>query len=65
MLGYMLLCTQKLNVCVIHDIQRLNVSDVLCVCRNNLGQWEKISRGEAEDIVPSRPCDSGPVKVDN
>lgn len=35
------------------------------VCRENLGQWEKISRGEVEDVVPSRPYDSGPVKVDN
>ena len=34
-------------------------------CRENLGQWEKIARGEVEDIVPSKPLDSGPVKVDN
>ncbi|KAG8000022.1 cAMP and cAMP-inhibited cGMP 3' [Nibea albiflora] len=40
-------------------------SPLLKACKDNLGQWEKISRGEAEDIVPSRPCDSGPVKVDN
>lgn len=42
-----------------------SLMEVFCVYRENLGQWEKISRGEAEDIVPSRPCDSGPVKVDN
>lgn len=40
-------------------------SKVVCVCRENLGQWEKIARGEVEDVVPSRPCESGPVKVDN
>lgn len=33
--------------------------------RENLSQWEKIARGEVEDTVPSRPCESGPVKVDN
>ncbi|XP_013124483.1 cAMP and cAMP-inhibited cGMP 3',5'-cyclic phosphodiesterase 10A isoform X3 [Oreochromis niloticus] len=38
---------------------------LLKACKENLGQWEKIARGEVEDIVPSRPCDSGPVKVDN
>ncbi|GLD68532.1 cAMP and cAMP-inhibited cGMP 3',5'-cyclic phosphodiesterase 10A isoform X1, partial [Lates japonicus] len=40
-------------------------SPLLKACKENLGQWEKIARGEVEDIVPSRPCDSGPVKVDN
>lgn len=38
---------------------------LLKACKENLGQWEKIARGEVEDIVPSRPCESGPVKVDN
>lgn len=40
-------------------------SEVFCVRRENLGQWEKIARGEVEDVVPCRPSDSGPVKVDN
>lgn len=43
----------------------LGLMEVFYVCRENLCQWEKISRGEVEDIVPSRPYDSGPVKVDN
>ncbi|XP_031729480.1 cAMP and cAMP-inhibited cGMP 3',5'-cyclic phosphodiesterase 10A isoform X3 [Anarrhichthys ocellatus] len=38
---------------------------LLNACKENLGQWEKISRGEVQDVVPNRPCDSGPVKVDN
>ncbi|XP_068597463.1 cAMP and cAMP-inhibited cGMP 3',5'-cyclic phosphodiesterase 10A [Brachionichthys hirsutus] len=38
---------------------------LLNACKENLGQWERISRGEVEDIVPSRPSESGPVKVDN
>lgn len=46
--------------------QSLNSTEVVFhICRENLCQWEKISRGEVEDIVPSRPYDSGPVKVDN
>ena len=46
-----------------------------CVFRENLNQWEKIVRGEEEDLVwtpaapsgvePSEEADSGPVKVDN
>lgn len=40
-------------------------NDVFCLCRENLGQWEKIARGEVEDVVPTRTRDSGPVKVDN
>ncbi|XP_068580913.1 cAMP and cAMP-inhibited cGMP 3',5'-cyclic phosphodiesterase 10A isoform X5 [Cebidichthys violaceus] len=40
-------------------------SPLLNACKENLGQWEKISRGEVQDIVPNRPCDPGPVKVDN
>ncbi|XP_071754119.1 cAMP and cAMP-inhibited cGMP 3',5'-cyclic phosphodiesterase 10A [Centroberyx gerrardi] len=48
-------------------------SPLLKACKENLGQWEKIVRGEAEDtalrpsepVEPSRPSDSGPVKVDN
>ncbi|KAA8583938.1 hypothetical protein FQN60_015146 [Etheostoma spectabile] len=40
-------------------------SPLLRACKENLCQWEKISRGEVQDIVPNRPCDSGPVKVDN
>ncbi|XP_039640505.1 cAMP and cAMP-inhibited cGMP 3',5'-cyclic phosphodiesterase 10A isoform X1 [Perca fluviatilis] len=40
-------------------------SPLLRACKENLCQWEKISRGEAQDILPNRPCDSGPVKVDN
>ncbi|KAG7230118.1 hypothetical protein INR49_009838 [Caranx melampygus] len=40
-------------------------SPLLKACKENLGQWEKIARGEVEDVVPSRPCESGPVKVDN
>jgi len=47
------------------DMPSLNVMEVFCVCRENLGQWEKISRGEMQDIVPKRLCDSDPVKVDN
>lgn len=34
-------------------------------CRENLSMWEKIACGEVEDVVPSPPYDSGPVKVDN
>lgn len=48
-----------------HNMLGLNLMEVFYVCRENLCQWEKISRGEVEDIVPSRPYDSGPVKVDN
>ncbi|XP_067380321.1 cAMP and cAMP-inhibited cGMP 3',5'-cyclic phosphodiesterase 10A isoform X2 [Channa argus] len=40
-------------------------SPLLKACKGNLSQWEKIARGEIEDVVPSRPCESGPVKVDN
>ncbi|XP_034040194.1 cAMP and cAMP-inhibited cGMP 3',5'-cyclic phosphodiesterase 10A isoform X6 [Thalassophryne amazonica] len=43
-------------------------SPLLKACRENLSQWEKIVRGEAEDILlrePSHSTDSGPVKVDN
>ncbi|XP_026210260.1 cAMP and cAMP-inhibited cGMP 3',5'-cyclic phosphodiesterase 10A isoform X2 [Anabas testudineus] len=40
-------------------------SPLLKACKENLSQWEKIARGEVEDIVSSRPCESGPVKVDN
>lgn len=43
----------------------LNLTGVFFIFRDNLSQWEKIARGEVEDIVPSRPCESGPVKVDN
>lgn len=35
------------------------------ICRENLSMWEKIACGEVEDVVPSPPYDSGPVKVDN
>ncbi|XP_042289659.1 cAMP and cAMP-inhibited cGMP 3',5'-cyclic phosphodiesterase 10A isoform X1 [Thunnus albacares] len=38
---------------------------LLKACKENLNQWEKIAHGEVEDVVPSRPCVSGPVKVDN
>ncbi|XP_028325044.1 cAMP and cAMP-inhibited cGMP 3',5'-cyclic phosphodiesterase 10A isoform X2 [Gouania willdenowi] len=40
-------------------------SPLLNSCKENLGQWEKIVRGEMEDPVPAQPNDSGPVKVDN
>ncbi|XP_074532352.1 cAMP and cAMP-inhibited cGMP 3',5'-cyclic phosphodiesterase 10A isoform X1 [Halichoeres trimaculatus] len=41
-------------------------SPLLKACKENLSQWEKISRGEVEDILPKWPPDSsGPVKVDN
>ncbi|KAM6922407.1 cAMP and cAMP-inhibited cGMP 3',5'-cyclic phosphodiesterase 10A isoform 2-T2 [Lycodopsis pacificus] len=38
---------------------------LLNACKENLGQWEKISRGEVQDVVPNPPCDPGPVKIDN
>ncbi|PWA25693.1 hypothetical protein CCH79_00001509 [Gambusia affinis] len=31
----------------------------------NLNHWEQIVRGEVEDVLPTRPSESGPVKVDN
>lgn len=44
----------------------------VCVCRDNLGQWEKIVQGEepsagvpSEEHEPSELSESGPVKVDN
>ncbi|XP_046885160.1 cAMP and cAMP-inhibited cGMP 3',5'-cyclic phosphodiesterase 10A isoform X4 [Hypomesus transpacificus] len=50
-------------------------SPLLGACKENLNQWEKIVRGEEEDLVwtpaapsgvePSEEADSGPVKVDN
>ncbi|XP_061645057.1 cAMP and cAMP-inhibited cGMP 3',5'-cyclic phosphodiesterase 10A isoform X1 [Phyllopteryx taeniolatus] len=40
-------------------------SPLLKACKENLGQWEKIAHGEVEDVVLTRPSDSGPVKVDN
>lgn len=43
----------------------LTLTGVSGVCRENLSQWEKIALGEVEDVIPSRPADSGPVKVDN
>lgn len=43
----------------------LNPTGMFSIFRENLSQWEKIARGEVEDIVSSRPCESGPVKVDN
>ncbi|XP_076830710.1 cAMP and cAMP-inhibited cGMP 3',5'-cyclic phosphodiesterase 10A isoform X3 [Brachyhypopomus gauderio] len=45
---------------------------LLRACRENLGQWEKIARGEeqsecvsSDEAQPSKPSESGPVKVDN
>ncbi|XP_022540924.1 cAMP and cAMP-inhibited cGMP 3',5'-cyclic phosphodiesterase 10A isoform X3 [Astyanax mexicanus] len=45
---------------------------LLSACRENLGQWEKIVRGDdpsawvpAEEIAPEQLPESGPVKVDN
>ncbi|KAF7220090.1 transcript variant X2 [Nothobranchius furzeri] len=38
---------------------------LLKACKANLSHWEQIARGEVEDVLPSRPCDPGPVKVDN
>lgn len=38
---------------------------LLKACKENLNHWEQIARGEEEDILPTRPSDSGPVKVDN
>ncbi|TNM99849.1 hypothetical protein fugu_012882 [Takifugu bimaculatus] len=38
---------------------------LLKACKENLSMWEKIACGEVEDVVPSPPYDSGPVKVDN
>lgn len=43
----------------------LNRPGLFSICRENLSMWEKIACGEVEDIVPSPPYDSGPVKVDN
>uniref|UniRef100_H2M6Y5 Phosphodiesterase n=1 Tax=Oryzias latipes TaxID=8090 RepID=H2M6Y5_ORYLA len=40
-------------------------SPLLKACRENLSHWERIARGEVEDVVPTKPCISGPVKVDN
>lgn len=45
---------------------RLNeLGGVFYICSENLSMWEKIACGEVEDVVPSPPYDSGPVKVDN
>ncbi|XP_014911668.1 cAMP and cAMP-inhibited cGMP 3',5'-cyclic phosphodiesterase 10A isoform X2 [Poecilia latipinna] len=40
-------------------------SPLLNACKENLNHWEQIVRGEEEDVLPSRPSESGPVKVDN
>ncbi|XP_027861887.1 cAMP and cAMP-inhibited cGMP 3',5'-cyclic phosphodiesterase 10A isoform X2 [Xiphophorus couchianus] len=38
---------------------------LLNACKENLNHWEQIVRGEVEDVLPTRPSESGPVKVDN
>lgn len=53
------------HVCVSNSAVSMNHSGVFYVCRENLSMWEKIACGEVEDVVPSPPYDSGPVKVDN
>lgn len=63
--GAMFFHTHRRNVGVSNSAVSLNRPGLFYICRENLSMWEKIACGEVEDVVPSPPYDSGPVKVDN
>lgn len=63
--GAALFQKRRRNVCFSNLAVRSNQLGLFCFCRENLSMWEKIACGEVEDVVPSPPYDSGPVKVDN
>lgn len=63
--GAMFFHIHRRSVGVSNSAVSLNRLGLFYICRDNLSMWEKIACGEVEDVVPSPPYDSGPVKVDN